>query len=154
MVVERIEPSNPASLHIIPDPALVAAAEKEIGFHSKISIVANDFLKFASAKTTLGYQHPTNVALYSDHPNELEKWRGVVPVDPHESAKGSMCLWTRDLQWLAATSPSGQIVFPRVIDWTKPVLVRDAVDDRWFGVFYVRESDNPHKPAVVPGWFR
>lgn len=153
MVVERIEPSNPEPLHIAIDLVLIAAAEKEIGFHSSLSIVSNPFLKFASAKTTLGYQHPNNAALYLGEPNELDRWREIVPLEPHEESKGSMQLETHHLQWLAQTSPSGNITFPRVIDWTKPVIVRDAIDDRWFGVFYVREADGPHKPAVLPGWF-
>lgn len=153
MVVEKLtKPCNPAPLHVVVDPALVAACEAEIAFKSDLNIVANDALRFASAKTTFGYQHTGNAALYLLDANPVDRWREVVPREMPTKSKGSLCLWVDQLQHLVAASPSKQITFPSVVDWTVPVIVRDAVDDGWFGVFFVRKSENPHKAATVPGW--
>lgn len=154
LVVERLETTAPSVLHIPADPALIEQADKEAMFHGKMHIIANDILKFASLKTSLGYQYPGNAGLYLDQPNTLDAWRNIVPKDLPKKSKGSMCLFLDPLKNLIETSPSKTITFPENIDWTQPIVVRDAVDPNWCAFFYVRESKNPHDPATIPGWIR
>lgn len=153
LAVERLPVTNDdAPIHIVTSPDLVTACAGEASFNGSLEVVVNDALRWASAKTTFGFQLPTNATVWSDVPNPLDRWRSIVPSDAPTKSKGSLCLWTDQLQHLVAASPSHQIVFPAVIDWTVPVLIRDAVDENWFAVFYVRKSDNPHKPAIKPEW--
>lgn len=154
LVVERLETTAPSVLHIPADPILIEQCAKEAPYHSKLHIVANDMLQFASLKTSLGYQYPGNAGLYINKENVIDRWREIIPASLPKKSKGSMCLNTAELKNIAESSPSGQIVFPEHIDWTQPVVVRDAVDPNWCAFFYARESENPHDPATIPGWVK
>lgn len=154
IAIERLDTVAPSVLHIPADPALIDQCAKEAVFHSKMHIVANDMLKFASLKTSLGYQHTGNAGLYLDGVNVIDRWRDILPTAPVKKSKGSMCLELGAVANLIESSPSGKIVFPEHIDWTVPVVVRDAVDPNWCAFFYVRESDNIHDPATIPGWIK
>lgn len=155
MAVEMIGGDNPAeAIHVIADEKLIEQCRTESAFHSKLHIVPNAMLKFASAKTTLGYQYPGNAVIYSDTINKIDGWRAVVPSEVAKKTNGAMAL---DLPWLSAlveSAPSKKIVFQEYIDWTKVVVVRDFIDPNWFAVFHVRTADDLHDPAVVPGWFK
>ncbi len=156
LIVERLDPtvvSRPA-LHIKIDPALLAVAQSEAPLHGKIHIAAVDVLKHASAKTTFGYSHPDNIGLYLDDPNDLDRWRSIIPTEEPIVGAGSMGLNVESIATLVSTSPSGKVTFPEIIDWTQPVIVNDAVDPNWFAVFYVREHTNLHTAARLPRWFK
>lgn len=154
LVIERLETTAPSVLHIPADPILIEQCRTEAVYHSKMHIVANDMLKFASLKTSLGYQYAGNAGLYLDEPNVLDHWREIVPESMPKKSKGSICLWADALLNIVESSPSSQIVFPEHVDWSQPVVIRDAIDPNWCAFFYVRESDNPHDAAVIPGWLR
>lgn len=154
LVIERLETEAPSVLHIPTDPTLIEQCQSEAVYHSKMHIVANDMLKFASLKTSLGYQYAGNAGLYLDSPNVMDRWREIIPDSLPKKSKGSMCLDLPALTNIVESSPSGQIVFPEHIDWSQPVVIRDLVDSNWCAFFYVRESDNPHDPATIPGWLK
>jgi hypothetical protein len=84
----------------------------------------------------------------------IDRWREIIPTTLPKKSKGSMCLDTSALANIAESSPSGKIVFPEHIDWTLPVVIRDAVDPNWCCIFYVRESNDIHDPATIPGWVK
>lgn len=154
IVIERLETTAPSVLHIPADPVLIEQCAKEAAFHGKMHIVANDMLKFASLKTSLGYQYPGNAGLYLDTLNVVDRWREVIPEALPKKSKGCMTLYTQQLANLAESSPSGQLIFPEHVDWTVPVVVRDAVDPNWCAFFYVRDSEKLNDPAHIPGWIR
>ena len=59
------------------------------------------------------------------------------------------------IQTLFECSPSGEIIFPEHINATKPVIVVDANNTEWLGVFIPRsDSDKPLKPATLPEWMK
>ena len=151
LVIERID--NPATepLHILADPALIAQCLTEATYHSKLHIVGNSMLRYASLKTSMGYQFPDNAGLYLDEPCSIADWRTVIPPAMAKKAKGSMCIEAAALANVAQSSPSGRITLPEFVDWSLPVVARDAVDPNWCAFFYVREADNPHEPATIPG---
>ena len=154
LVIERID--NPADepLHVPADPALIAQCLTEATYHSKLHIAANSMLRYAALKTSMGYQFPGNAGLYLDEPCDLERWRSVIPTTMAKKAKGSMCLEAGALANIALSSPSGRITLPEFVDWSLPVVARDAVDPNWCAFFYVREADQPHEPATIPGWLK
>ena len=154
MVVERIDCPNPAPFHLVIDPVLLQAAETEAPMHSKLHITAIDAIKTASAKTTLGYSFTGNAGLYLDEMNVIDSWRERVPTEIVAASNGSMRLCLKSMQSLLATSPSGAVTFPEIVDWAKPVVVNDEVDPNWFAVFFVRRGENPHNPARLPAWFK
>ena len=58
-----------------------------------------------------------------------------------------------DIETLWRVSPTGELVFPEVIDANKPVIVRDVNDDNWIGVFIPSiEGKRIVKPATLPEW--
>ena len=154
LAIEKIDNQVDEPLHVIADPALIAQCQVEAMYHGKLHIVANSMLKYASLKSTMGYQFPGNAALYLDTKCDPERWRDIVPRELPKKSKGSMSLECGALANLVESSPSGRIIFPEQIDWSVPVLVRDAVDPNWCAVFYVRESGQIHEPATIPGWLK
>jgi len=154
LVIEKID--NPAAepLHVVADPTLIEQSRTEAIYHSKLHIVANSMLRYASLKTSMGYQFAGNVGLYLNEPCLIESWRTVIPVAMAKKSKGSMCIEAGALTNIALSSPSGRITLPEHVDWSLPVVARDAVDPNWCAFFYVREADNPHEPATIPGWVR
>jgi len=153
MVVERIDCDLPDPVHIVADPVLIEQCRKEAQYHSKLHIAVVPAIKYASAKTTFGYQYPGNAALWLAAPNELDKWRSIIPDNVSATSHGGMLLDLEGLKCMIATSPSGRIVVEQNVDFTKPVIVNDAVDPNWFGVFSARE-DKLHNPAIIPKWVK
>lgn len=154
IVVERLETGSPGIIHIPADPTLIEKCRAEIPYHSNLFIAAVETVGMASAKTTLGYNHPGNAIFTSTDPNELDEWRSKVPTKYPAQPKGAMCWDTEQIALLAASAPSGSVIFPDIVDATQPIIVRDPVDPRWFAMF---QSDTPHsmkQPAVVPEWFK
>lgn len=142
------------------DPALIAQCESEASFDSELTIdvIINDIMKFASAKTTFGYTHPDNVLRYPPDGMDHRPWndfRSLVPDEMPSKSAGFLFMDTEQITNLGKASPSGRLVFPKFIDSSKPVLVRDAVDPAWLGLFLPRDnggSQDKLKPATRPEW--
>jgi hypothetical protein len=156
MAVEHISRSNVGVVHIVADPALIAQCANEAPFKSVLTITVNELLKYAVAKTTLGYVHPTNCVVWSDEPNDFDRWRSVVDLTRQPAAKPSGGMyWSADnIANLAASSPSGRIIFEEIIDCTgdRPTIVRDVNDYEWFGIFQPFVKAEHHNPATLPSW--
>lgn len=146
------------SVQINLDPALLNQCQTEIAFNGTVEIVVNDMLKFASAKTSLGYSFPGNVALWTPI-NALDKWRDWAIQKPVVKSSGAMFMNTDDITNLGLSSPTGRIAFPEFIDGSKPVIVRDTTDAKWVGMFMpnIRKDDGTAiqaEPAKAPEWFK
>lgn len=153
MAVERLDKPVDGICHIIADAALLAQCAVEAPFKSDLTITVIDELKFATAKTTLGYVHPTNVCLWSDQPNDYARWRSIIPTERAKKSLGGMFWETSSIVNLAAASPSGRLVFEEHIDTTRPTIVRDINDYGWFGVFNPFTDNERLDPATLPNWF-
>lgn len=58
-----------------------------------------------------------------------------------------------DIETLWQVSPTGELVFPEVINSDKPVIVRDVNNDNWIGAFIPAvEGKRVLKPATLPEW--
>lgn len=156
MAVENISSTNVGVVHIIADPDLIAQCMIEAPFKSTLTITVNDMLKYAVAKTTLGYIHPGNCAVWSDEPNDFDRWRSIVDLarQPVDKPSGGMFWSAENIASLAAASPSGRIVFEEIIDCTgtRPTIVRDVNDYEWFGLFQPYSRDSNYSPATLPSW--
>lgn len=140
--------------HMVIEPALIEQCRTEAAFNGSLTITINDALKYAVAKTSLGYVHPRNVAFYPPGDTPFDRWRGVVlqSKEPAGASVGGM-FWDIDgLTRLATSSPSGRIVFEEKIDTTRPSLIRDINDYSWLGVFNPFTSENSYQPASLPSW--
>ena len=153
MAIENI--GGPSGVvHILPDPKLIAQCKTESVFDSKLTITVNEMLKFAVAKTTLGYVHPGNCSIWADGENDFDRWRSVVmeSAAPAMKSSGGMFWVAESIAKLAASSPSGRLVFEENIDVSRPTLVRDVLDYDWLGVFSPHSIKDLYKPATLPTW--
>lgn len=141
--------------HLIIDPALVENCRKEAPFASKLTVTVVEALRFATAKTTLGYSHPGNALLWSDTPTTFNNWRDVAAKckSPAKASRGGMFWGADDIALMAASSPSGRLVFEELIDTHgRPTVVRDINDYNWFGLFTPFSSGEHYTPATLPSW--
>jgi hypothetical protein len=142
-------------IHVIADQALINQCRTEAAFSSALTITVNEVLKFAVAKTTLGYVHPGNCVRFSDDPNDFDRWRTVVEQckTPASAPRGGM-FWDADMiARLAAASPSGRVVFEEIIDATgRPTIIRDINEYNWIGVFQPFSTEESYSPATLPTW--
>lgn len=73
--------------------------------------------------------------------------------EPVDKSNGVMFWDLYQVSCLFETSPTGDIVFPDVIDSSKPIIVRDVNSNDWVGAFIPSlDSDKPLKPAKLPEW--
>ena len=155
MAVEHIG-DNPGIVHIVADPALIAQCASEAPYKSVLTVTVNEMLRYAVAKTTLGYVHPANCAVWSDLPNEFDRWRSIVELAriPLTATRGAMYWNAENIANLAASSPSGRLVFEEFFDTggMRPTIVRDVNDYEWFGVFQPFARGESHAPATLPSW--
>jgi hypothetical protein len=154
MAIENFSSVQHAPFHIIPDPALLAQCETESKFNSRMTIVVNEMLKFAVIKTSLGFQTTANVFYTGEIDPAWEKWKSLVMQckTPAEKVNGAMFWALHGISRLAASSPSGLIVFEEMIDTNRPTLIRDVKDYHWLGVFHPTSMQDHYSPATLPSW--
>lgn len=153
MAIENI--GGPSGIvHIIADPALIAQCVTEAKFDSRLTITVVEELKFATAKTTLGYIHPGNCSYWPEAVTPFDRWRDVVmqAKEPALASKGGMFWDAASMSRLASSSPSGRVVFEQNIDTSRPALIRDVTDYDWLGVFTPFSAKDNFVPATIPTW--
>ena len=79
-------------------------------------------------------------------------WWRLIP-DPAKFERGFIYLQDELFRKLAATSPSGHIVFPAVVDNTDYMYLRDVYDPNWLGLIHARKKDGC-EPATIPEWLK
>lgn len=157
MVVENV--GGPAGIiHVKADAALIAQCRTEAQFSSVLTITVNKLLQFAVAKTTLGYVHPGNCCLWSGPVNDLDHWRLIAARAAQPIKKSVGCLfWDADqIARVAASSPSGRIVFEEHIDATgaRPTILRDVNDPDWLAIYNPCSKQESYSPAIMPTWMK
>lgn len=155
LAVENLAPFH-GIYHITVDDTLLAQCTKEMQFSSVLDVIPNPALGFTMAKTTLGFA-TGNIGVFRG-PSDFDKWRDVMRecAEPAKASVGGM-LWTVEgIARLAASSPSGHVIFEEHVDaQARPTLIRDINDHEWCGMFMPRLSDGRyHSPATLPGWMK
>lgn len=153
MAIEQIG-SAAGIAHIIADEALLAQCEVEAKFNSRLAITVNEMLGFAVGKTSLGYVTPSNLLYTGEVDAGWTRWRDIVLQcqEPAKKPNGGMFWDIEGISRLAASSPSGLIVFEEVVDTNRPTLIRDIKDYQWLGVFHPNSSQDHYSAAALPSW--
>lgn len=139
------------------DPKLIAQAEAEMPFASRIDFNVMRPLGMTLAQTMYGYTHPGNVGVFptveTDGRIWSYEWRTWFPdVLPSESY-GQMEWHCSHIAALAKSAPSGEIVFPTFIDTRVPCVMRDIADPNWCGLFFPHLDTNKRPPPLrLPKW--
>ncbi len=153
--VESIAPFE-GVFHVRLTAALVKQCEIERQFSSTVSIVPNAALKWTTARTSLGYDVTENIGVYPDEPTAFDRWYELIVkpcLTPATQSKGAMVCTVDEVTRLAATSPSGSLVFEQFIDVSRPTILRDINSPDWCGFFLPRLNDGIYyAPATVPSW--
>lgn len=151
---ETTEPNG--SVNITIDPALVKQCETEKSFNGIMYVHFNEMLNFATVKTQMGYNFPGNAAVNPGKETEFQSWRKWFPDAMPKKPNGATVFGAEWIANLGRSSPSGEIVFPTVIDCHVPVLVRDLHDPKWFGLFMPEYAPGGNvvdvEPVSLPDW--
>ncbi len=104
---------------------------------------------FADLTTDTGYKADKCFKWFDE--NKLLNWKKwFVSAD---SQQGFMYWNLYQINKLFKSSLSGNIVFPKLIDSSKPCIVRDIDNSDWIGVFIPSCSEKSAlKPAEIPQW--
>lgn len=121
----------------------------ELNVGSDYIIETNPELALATVTTSLGSKYEKFVYwLDEDETDDWFSW-----FSESDENIGFMYWDLYQIQTMFECSPSGEIIFPEHINANKPVVVTDANNNEWFGVFIPRsDSDKPLKPATLPEW--
>lgn len=154
LAAEFIELTNipNGALHIAIDPVLIAQCEMESAFDSKITFEKVSGIDWITATTTFGYSYPGNAGKF-DVDKKLGLWRSIVP-EPAKKAAGFIYQDGDLLSRLARSAPSRRLTYPRIVDTSQPLIVRDAIDPAWLGMFRATDKDQAASltAATVPEW--
>ena len=122
------------SINIDCHDAILAQCEVERGLKGVLHIDYMPELRFASVKSTFGFTHSQNAAVFTATDNPaFERWRNWLPDKLPCGSDSPMFVDAEQLHALAKSSPSGAILFPQFT--SKVVVVRDAYSDNWIGAF-------------------
>lgn len=94
-------------------------------------------------------------AMHTTQPDKeplFTNWWRLIP-DPAKFERGFIYLQDELFRKLAATSPSGHIVFPAIVDNTDYMYLRDVYDPNWLGLIHARKKDGC-EPATIPEWLK
>jgi hypothetical protein len=163
-VIEKIgiNPQNLNGAILFPlNDSIIAQCEQEAPFNSVVKIIANSVLGWATASTTLGFPFQGNAMIPGESVTmaHMNDWREWLPPKPVTKTNGAM-FWTADwIAQIASAAPSGRIVFPEFIDVSKPVILRDFIDEKWLGIFMANRVTDAGvvenaEPATVPKWIK
>jgi hypothetical protein len=123
--------------------------ETEVNFGGTFTFETIPDLAMGSVTTTSG-QDCSEFIIWPDE-SPLKNWKKWFTIS-NESHGFIYCDLMR-LVTLWEISPSGEIVFPEVINSDEPVIIRDINDPNWIGVFMpVTDSRDIMKPATLPEW--
>lgn len=121
----------------------------ELNIGSDYIIETNPEIALATVTTSLGSKYD-NFVYWLDK-DETDSWLSWFT----ESSEniGFMYWDLYQIQTMFECSPSGEIIFPEHINANKPVIVSDANNTEWLGVFIPHsDNDKPLKPTTLPEW--
>ena len=155
MAVEEVQPFE-GVFYIRPDAALIEQCRTEAQWSSLIEFTPIPSLKYTTAITTMGYKISENIGVWPAATGDFDLWRERVMIPcliPLTVSGGPLSFSAEHLRQLAASSPSGEIVFEQYFDKMRPTVVRDINSHDWCGFFIPDVDRSRHlQPATVPGW--
>lgn len=92
----------------------------------------------------------SDIIIWPDE-SPLDKWREWFITS--DESDGFMYCNLLEVLTLWDSAPTGELVFPEMLNANEPVIVRDINDDNWIGVFIPANSGKELlKPATLPEW--
>lgn len=145
------EPDGVANITLTPELLRVATQESLLGFEFTLDVIKE--LGIGVLKSLSGYVYQGNPCKWFNE-TPMDKWVGWFDHEAPHVSKGYIYMDLFHIQNLMATSPSGKIVFPAVINNEHPLILRDIVDPSWVGVFVPKHTSDFHSEAAkLPDWF-
>lgn len=121
--------------------------EVEIGGYFEIETIPE--LAIASIKDSKNSTY-NNVMIWSKN-KTYDNWRKWFSTS--DESKGFMYCTLYQVQTLFETSPTGEVVFPEILNNNEPVIIRDVNSDKWVGTFIpTYDGRKVLKPAKLPEW--
>jgi hypothetical protein len=153
-ILPQYEPGEHGkAIHIVLDPALISQCKMEAFLDGSLFIDAIPEIATAMARTSSGWGYPGNACHWFSETvmDDWREWSG----DKIKKSDGIMAWRLAHVQALFEASPSGHIYFPRHIDATKPVVLRDKNHDGWVGLFIPKPSNTEQQldAAELPDWW-
>lgn len=156
-VIEMLPQYEPGehgkAIHIVLDPVLIAQCKMEAFLDGSLIIDVIPEIATAMARTSSGWSYPGNACHWFNE-TALDDWRtwakGVA-----KKTEGIMAWRLAHVQALFEASPTGDIYFPRHIDATKPIVLRDRNYEHWVGLFIPKPSNTEEQieSADLPDWW-
>lgn len=135
--------------HIKINNSFIDSINKEVNIAGIYTFETLPELAISSVSTSDGDKF-NDFIIWPDN-SPLDNWRDWFTMS--ESKKGFMFCTLYQIQTLFETSPSGEIVFPEMIDSKEPVIVRDVNISNWLGTFIPAFDGKKNiKPAELPEW--
>ena len=144
---ESKEPEDSCYINNI--DSLKEVVNRESGIAGSLTFDTIPDLATGSVVDTLGQVYTD----FIDWPDEsvLDNWYNWFELSTEQN--GFLYFDMLDIETLWRVSPTGELVFPEVIDANKPVIVRDVNDNNWVGVFIpAKDSKTALQPATLPEW--
>lgn len=142
------------AFHIKADKQLIDQCVKEIPFDSFLNIIYIPEILMATISTMLGYNYAGNAAdEIMPEASLLKNWRTWFPDEMPKKSHGFLYFDTDHLKTLCQSSPSGQIIFPEIINTDFPIVLRDKQNPNWCGLFFGKDAElSDLKGATMPEW--
>lgn len=152
MAIEHVvdAPGPDGSVNVTIDAQLIDACRRGSDAGETMTVMFDPSTQWATAMLSGGYIFPGNAAISGVWSKD---WREIINAAGDKS-DGAASFRADDFARLAAASPSGFVVMPRIIDRMRPVLVRDMIDPDWLGAFVSLKKDDGSypNPAEIPTW--
>lgn len=153
--IERIgsAPAGNGVAHVVLDPQLLAQCRAETFLDGSLIINTIPEIATAMASTSSGWNYSGNACYWWDE-TPLDDWRSWSPDEPIKKHEGIMYWGLFAVTSLLESSPSGKVYFPKYINCSKPVVLRDKHDDNWVGLFIPEPFQSTQKEsAELPDWW-
>jgi len=147
---ETTEPNG--FVHITIDDKMLNACSAAIENDGVLTVVLVDKWAVATIAET-SFMYPGNASIGSD--DWPKDWRVMLIDVDAERNRGALAVNGSTFSRLVAASPSGIVVFSKIIDTERYLILNDAYDPDWIGIFRCTVDDNderPFKHATVRDW--
>jgi hypothetical protein len=141
--------------HVVLDPAIINQCKAESFMDGYLTINTIPEIATAMANTTSGWSFQGNPCYWFDE-TILDEWRTWAPDNVAKKSENIMAWNLYHVQALLESSPTGKVYFPKYIDASEPIILRDQGDPNWVGLFIPQKSKTePQKVAAeLPDWWR
>lgn len=154
-ILPQYEPGeNGHVAHIVLDPSLIAQCKAESFFDGSLYINTIPEIATGMAQTSSGWAFQGNACHWFTE-TIMDNWRDWANPIPSLQSYYVMAWNLAHVQALFESSPSGKIYFPRHIDASKSITLRDLENPNWVGLFMPKRPNNQihEEPATLPEWW-